>query len=82
MRKRGLPYPVTAKQAWLILFGLVVLHEIAAKPGELLSEEVDRQLIQRRWLTIGFGAVTAAHLYNLIPPKVDPYNWLAVWASR
>ncbi|WP_420846022.1 DUF7427 family protein [Nocardia farcinica] len=65
---------MTAKQAWTLLFSIVVVHEITAKPGELLSEEVDRQLISHRWATIAFGAITAAHLYNLLPRAIDPYH--------
>ncbi|WP_425298862.1 DUF7427 family protein [Nocardia cyriacigeorgica] len=65
---------LTARQAWILLFGITLAHELTARPGELLSEEVDRQLIAHRWATIGFGAVTVAHLYNLLPEPVDPYH--------
>ncbi|WP_452446542.1 DUF7427 family protein [Nocardia rhizosphaerihabitans] len=68
---------LTGKQAWAILFALTVAHEITAQPGELLSEEVDRQLISHRWATVAFGAVTVAHLYNVLPTTVDPYHQAA-----
>lgn len=73
---------MTGKQAWLLLFGFVTIYEVTAKPGELLSEEVDRQLEANRWLTILFGVVTVAHLYNLLPNRIDPYHWLARMANR
>jgi hypothetical protein len=82
MRERSMSYPLTARRAWLLLFGLVTVHEVLAKPGELLSEEVDRQLEAHRWLTILFGVVTIAHLYNLLPNRIDPYHWLARIAGR
>lgn len=73
---------MTGKQAWLVVFALVTLHEITAKPGELMSEEVDRQLLTHRWVTIAFGTITMAHLYNVLPKQIDPYHWLARIASR
>ncbi|WP_456320203.1 DUF7427 family protein [Nocardia terpenica] len=68
---------LTGKQAWALLFAIVVAHEITAKRGELLSEEVDRQLTSHRWATITFGALTVGHLYNVVPPRIDPYHQLA-----
>jgi len=67
---------------WLLLAVAVLYHEIACEDGELLSEEVDRQLVKHPILTVVFGAVTVAHLYNLLPNKIDPYHQLANAASR
>ncbi|WP_436839018.1 DUF7427 family protein [Nocardia salmonicida] len=65
---------LTGKQGWAVLFALTLAHEITAQPGELLSEEVDRQLDTHRWATIVVGALTVAHLYNLLPTTVDPFH--------
>lgn len=82
MRERSVSYPLTARQAWVALFVAVGIHEVFSNPGELLSEEVDRQLEAHRWLTILFGVVTVAHLYNILPNRIDPYHWLARIAGR
>ncbi|WP_425287706.1 DUF7427 family protein [Nocardia vulneris] len=50
---------------------------MTAAKGQLLSEEVDRQLLKHPASTIVFGAVTVGHLYNLLPPSVDPYHQAA-----
>lgn len=67
---------------WLVLAAAVIYHEICCDRGELLSEEVDRQLVKHPILTVLFGAVTIGHLYNLLPNKIDPYYRLAKLAGR
>ncbi|WP_280395522.1 DUF7427 family protein [Nocardia brasiliensis] len=68
---------LTGKQAWGVLFAIVAIHEVTADKGQLLSEEVDRQLLKHPTATILFGALTVGHLYNLIPPSIDPYHQAA-----
>ena len=71
-----------ADVAWLTLAAGIVVYEIAAPPGELLSEGVDRYLVRRPWLTRAVVAVVAAHLLNLIPDRLDPIHQAAVRARR
>lgn len=66
------------KHAWVAIFAFALVHEFTAGQGELLSEEVDRRLITNRRVTLLFGAVTVAHLFNVLPVRADPY----MWASR
>lgn len=68
---------MTGKQAWALLFAITTAHELTARPGELLSHEVDRSLARHPVLTIAVGAVTVAHLYNLLPERIDPFNRVA-----
>lgn len=65
------------KHAWALIFGFALVHEFTAGQGELLSEEVDRRLITNRRATLLFGAVTVAHLFNVMPNRADPYLWLS-----
>lgn len=70
------PKPSTV--AWGVL-GLGVLgYDVLSPPGETLSEGVDRALEHERgrWIALGGIAVTAAHLANLIPERVDPFHHL------
>jgi hypothetical protein len=67
----------TADQAWLALGAGVVAYEVAAPPGELLSEGVDRYLTRRKWTTRVVVIGLAAHLLNLIPQRFDPLTRLA-----
>jgi hypothetical protein len=40
----------------------------------MLSEAVDRGLERHPSLVYGFVGATAAHLLNLLPNRVDPYQ--------
>lgn len=64
---------VTANRAWAVLGSAVVVYEIVCPPGELLSQGVDRWLINHPIATTVAVATTAAHLLNLLPALVDPY---------
>lgn len=68
---------VKGKHAWVAIFAFALVHELTARRGELLSEEVDRRLITNRRATVLFGAVTVAHLFNVMPRRADPYMWLS-----
>jgi hypothetical protein len=68
--------------AWIALAVGVAVYEIAAPPGELLSEAVDRYRAKHRWLTTVGIVYTAAHLLRLWPAPLDPLHRLAVWMGR
>lgn len=67
-----------ADVAWIALAAGIVAYEVAAPPGELLSEGVDRYLTRRPWVTRAVVGVVAAHLLNLIPNRVDPIHQAAI----
>lgn len=65
---------------WTALAGVVTALEIVAPEGELLSEGVDRGLERHPLLVRAAIVITAAHLLNLLPERVDPYARLPrVW---
>ena len=66
-----------AGQAWVVVAAVVIVHEISAPAGHLLSEGVDRALERRPWLTRAAVVYLAAHLLNLVPPRIDPLHRLA-----
>lgn len=65
-----------ADRAWLVLAGGVVAYDLAAAPGETLSEGVDRYLLSHRWLTRGIAFMVTLHVCNLWPVKLDPLHLL------
>lgn len=71
-----------ADTAWVALAAGVVAYELSAPRGELLSEGVDRYLESRPLLTRAVVAVTAAHLLNLLPQRVDPFYRVAALFGR
>jgi hypothetical protein len=65
---------ITAKRGWMAIGALVLAYEMAAPPGELLSEGVDAALETHPYLTtLAIGAV-ALHLANVLPEKIDPFR--------
>lgn len=71
-----------AERAWGILAAAVVVYEVAATEDELLSSAVDRWLTRRPILTHAAVVITAAHLLNLIPQRVDPFYNVAIVSQR
>lgn len=65
---------VTAERAWAVLVAAIIVYELAAPRGQLLSEAVDRWLEKRPWPTRLAVIVTAAHLLNVLPDRVDPFT--------
>ncbi|AYQ98523.1 hypothetical protein SEA_REPTAR3000_37 [Mycobacterium phage Reptar3000] len=66
-----------ADRAWLALVAGVVAYEVFAPRGELLSEGMDRYLAGRwAWPTRAAVVVTAAHLLNVLPDRIDPIHRL------
>lgn len=64
----------TAGRAWTAIGLGVVAYELAAPKGQLLSEGVDRALDAHRALTLGAIGITALHLANLLPGRLDPFK--------
>jgi hypothetical protein len=65
---------LSGKRAWAAIAAFVLYHDLACSEGEMLSESVDRGLERHPSLVYGFIGVTAAHLLNLLPDRVDPYQ--------
>lgn len=61
---------------WVAIGLAVLYHEFSCADGELLSEEVDRQLVKRPLIVYGLIAVTVAHLLNRLPQQLDPFHWV------
>lgn len=68
--------PRPAAVAWSVLAAGVAAYDILCPPGETLSEGVDRALEMQRGKVFALGAIaiTAAHLANVLPEKVDPFH--------
>ncbi|WNM74123.1 membrane protein [Mycobacterium Phage Nergal] len=70
-------------KGWLAVGALVVVIEVCAPRGELLSEGVDRY--RRRWpiVTPAFILYLAVgHLLRVLPRRTDPLSLLASAAGR
>jgi hypothetical protein len=65
-----------AAKAWLWLAGGVIAYELAAQPGQLLSEQVDRWLVTHPILTRAVIVLVAGHLGNVWPQRCDPLHWV------
>jgi hypothetical protein len=73
---------LTAKRAWLGIIAGVTAYELTCKDGELLSEGVDRA-IEKHPVAVPLAiGVTALHLCNLLPPKLDPYHQITELIKR
>ena len=70
-----------AERAWMALGFSVLIYELLAHEGELLSHQVDRWLESHPVLTTLVITVTAAHLLNIIPSRIDPWVWAFSWRS-
>lgn len=63
-------------QVIALLGGIILYHELACRKGELISEVFDRGLDKNAALVTTATVVTAAHLLNALPPRVDPFSWI------
>lgn len=66
---------------WLAVFGMILALEMMARDGEQLSDAADRYMRAHPWVTSTVVVVTAAHLTNLSPERIDPWM-LAVRGLR
>ncbi|WP_043598926.1 DUF7427 family protein [Nocardia otitidiscaviarum] len=73
---------IKAWHLWVFVGAAVVVAELVAPPGELLSEGVDRALEQHPLLTRVAIEYTARHLMNDLPPQVDLFTWVARLVTR
>lgn len=64
-----------AERAWVALGVGVIVYEVVANDGELLSHQVDRWLEKHPVLTTSAIVLTALHLLNLLPDRLDPWSW-------
>ena len=64
---------------WAAIAAAVVYHELSCRDGELLSEAVDRGLEKNPVPIYALVLITAAHLLNWLPTKVDPYHRLGLF---
>lgn len=71
-----------ADRAWLALAGGVVVYELAAVEGELLSEAADRYMLAHPWWTRVVAFSVAVHLCNMVPDRCDPLHWVFVGKRR
>lgn len=63
--------------AWLTIAVGVLAYELAAPPGQLLSEAVHRYMQRHPVLTQTVICYVALHLMRRIPPRIDPLHRLA-----
>jgi hypothetical protein len=64
----------SSERAWVVLIIGIVGYEILAKEGELLSEQIDRWLERHKLFTTAAITITAAHLLNWLPARLDPFH--------
>lgn len=65
-------------KAWIALFAGVAAWDILAPPGEMLSEAVDRYIVDHPIIVTTAVGITAAHLLNLLDRR--PWCWIDVFA--
>lgn len=71
-----------ADWAWTILAALVLAYELAAKPGELLSEGMYRYKDRHPIVTSTGIVYLALHLLRLWPSTIDPLHRIATGIKR
>ena len=69
-------------RAWLALAAGVAAFDVLSPQGETMSERVDDWLLEHKALTYTAIGVTALHLANLLPPRVDPFHRLTTIKNR
>lgn len=76
--------PKPATIAWATLAAGITAYEVACPRGETLSEGVDRALEHKmgRVLALGAIGITAAHLANLLPQRIDPFTHALSFKER
>ena len=64
---------------WAAIISGVVYHDALCEDNDTLSEVVDRALEKHPVLIHALVLITAAHLLNWLPTKVDPYHRLGLF---
>ena len=67
---------------WGVLAGTVIALDVALP--QTLSTAVDRALEhpKMKYVAYAAGGLVAGHLFNVIPPKVDPIERVAGYVAR
>ncbi|GAA1598893.1 hypothetical protein [Nocardia ninae] len=65
---------LTGERALIGLAVAILAYEIAAPEGQLISHAFDRLLERHRTATTFAVVYTAAHILNILPPRVDLYH--------
>lgn len=68
-----------SEKAWLALGTGVLIYEILAPPGEMLSHAVDSWLVDHKVITTAAISLTALHLLNALPKFLDPWHLAFAW---
>ncbi len=68
--------------AWAAIGLAVLVYELSAPPGQLLSEAVDKYRERHPILTNGLIVFLAGHLLRIWPRHIDPLHQLAVRVNR
>ena len=65
-----------SSKAWAALAAYVIIYNLSAPEGEMLSERCDRWQEARPWLTRAVITLVAVHLANGVPQSIDPVHWV------
>lgn len=65
--------PEPAKYAWVAIGASVLAYDLLCPEGQTLSEGVDKALEKHPVATTLAIGVTALHLLNRLPAKLDPF---------
>lgn len=68
--------------AWLAMAAAILVYEVAAPRGELLTQAADRYRARRPVATYLVIAYIAGHLTRIWPQRLDPLTRLSSWAGR
>lgn len=69
-------------RAWLTLAAGIIVYELSAEDGELLSESADRAMLRHPWIVRAAALMLACHVANITPARVDPVHWLFTLKPR
>lgn len=68
-----------SEKAWLALGTAIILYEVVAEEGEMLTHAVDGWRRSHRVITVATIVSTTLHLLRLMPPAVDPWVLAFRW---
>lgn len=63
-----------AETAWALLLGGAICYDLVARENQTLSEACDRAIERHPVMTLGAIAITAGHLANVLPERIDPIH--------
>lgn len=64
---------------WLTLAAGIIVYDSTCPKGETLSEQMDRWLAHRsgRFIAWAVGGIVFSHVFNILPPDLDPIHRLS-----